>query len=116
MASEGREALRHRFTVALAYDIHVAVCHMTAAHPGEGGQETSEVFIVHHADLWPFFLPATIVGTDKRVRPLSASLAYACWVDYDDVYWKRIQGSFPDIFSRRQYPAASGKNASFEAA
>jgi putative nucleotidyltransferase with HDIG domain len=57
--SERGEALRHPFTgVALALECGVsdAVCHIIAAHAGEGDlvQRTTEAFIVHHADFMAF--------------------------------------------------------------
>jgi putative nucleotidyltransferase with HDIG domain len=66
--SERGEALRHPFTgVALALECGVpdAVCHVIAAHAGEGEQvkRTTEAFIVHHADFMayqPFKNPKNI--------------------------------------------------------
>lgn len=57
--SERGEALRHPFTgVALALECGVpdAVCHIIAAHAGEGDlvKRTTEAFIVHHADFMAF--------------------------------------------------------------
>jgi len=57
--SERGEALRHPFTgVALALECGVpdAVCHVIAAHAGEGDQvkRTTESFIVHHADFMAY--------------------------------------------------------------
>jgi putative nucleotidyltransferase with HDIG domain len=57
--SERGEALRHPFTgVALAMECGVpdAVCHIIAAHAGEGDlvKRTTEAFIVHHADFMAF--------------------------------------------------------------
>jgi putative nucleotidyltransferase with HDIG domain len=57
--SERGEALRHPFTgVALALECGVpdAVCHIIAAHAGEGElvKRTTEAFIVHHADFMAF--------------------------------------------------------------
>jgi putative nucleotidyltransferase with HDIG domain len=57
--SERGEALRHPFTgVALALECEVpdAVCHIIAAHAGEGDlvKRTTEAFIVHHADFMAF--------------------------------------------------------------
>jgi putative nucleotidyltransferase with HDIG domain len=53
------ELLRHPFTgVALAMECGVpdAVCHVIAAHAGEGNmvKRTTEAFIVHHADFMSF--------------------------------------------------------------
>lgn len=53
------ELLRHPFTgVALAMECGVpdAVCHVIAAHAGEGNlvKRTTEAFIVHHADFMAF--------------------------------------------------------------
>jgi len=53
------ELLRHPFTgVALAMECGVpdAVCHVIAAHAGEGNmvRRTTEAFIVHHADFMSF--------------------------------------------------------------
>ena len=53
------ELLRHPFTgVALAMECGVpdAVCHVIAAHAGEGNmvRRTAEAFIVHHADFMSF--------------------------------------------------------------
>jgi putative nucleotidyltransferase with HDIG domain len=53
------ELLRHPFTgVALAMECGVpdAVCHVIAAHAGEGNlvRRTPEAFIVHHADFMSF--------------------------------------------------------------
>ncbi len=53
------ELLRHPFTgVALAMECGVpdAVCHIIAAHAGEGNmvKRTTEAFIVHHADFMSF--------------------------------------------------------------
>ena len=53
------ELLRHPFTgVALAMECGVpdAVCHVIAAHAGEGDmvRRTPEAFIVHHADFMSF--------------------------------------------------------------
>ena len=53
------ELLRHPFTgVALAMECGVpdAVCHVIAAHAGEGNmvKRTPEAFIVHHADFMSF--------------------------------------------------------------
>ena len=57
--SERGEALRHPFTgVALALECGVpdAICHIIAAHAGEGDlvKRTTEAFIVHHADFMAF--------------------------------------------------------------
>jgi putative nucleotidyltransferase with HDIG domain len=57
--SERGEALRHPFTgVALALECGVpdAVCHIIAAHAGEGDlvKRSTEAFIVHHADFMAF--------------------------------------------------------------
>lgn len=57
--SERGEALRHPFTgVALALECGIsdAVCHIIAAHAGEGDlvKRTTEAFIVHHADFMAF--------------------------------------------------------------
>lgn len=57
--SERGELLRHPFTgVSLAMECGVpdAVCHVIAAHAGEGDQvkRTTEAFIVHHADFMAF--------------------------------------------------------------
>ena len=57
--SERGEALRHPFTgMALALECGVpdAVCHIIAAHAGEGDlvKRTTEAFIVHHADFMAF--------------------------------------------------------------
>jgi putative nucleotidyltransferase with HDIG domain len=57
--SERGEALRHPFTgVALALECGVpeSVCHIIAAHAGEGDlvKRTTEAFIVHHADFMAF--------------------------------------------------------------
>ena len=57
--SERGEALRHPFTgVALALECGVpdGVCHIIAAHAGEGDlvKRTTEAFIVHHADFMAF--------------------------------------------------------------
>lgn len=57
--SERGEALRHPFTgVALALECGVPdpVCHIIAAHAGEGDlvKRTTEAFIVHHADFMAF--------------------------------------------------------------
>jgi len=57
--SERGEALRHPFTgVALALECGVpdAVCHIIAAHAGEGDlvKRTTEAFIVHQADFMAF--------------------------------------------------------------
>ena len=57
--SERGEALRHPFTgVALALECGVpdAVCHIIAAHAGEGElvKRSTEAFIVHHADFMAF--------------------------------------------------------------
>jgi putative nucleotidyltransferase with HDIG domain len=70
--SERGEALRHPFTgVALALECNVpdAVCHIIAAHAGEGDlvKRSTEAFIVHHADFMaflPFKNPKNI-----KVRP-----------------------------------------------
>src|SRR5262249_17983789 len=53
------EALRHPFTgVALALEcgVPVEVCHLIAAHAGEGNlvRRSSEAWIVHHADFMAF--------------------------------------------------------------
>jgi 2-methylcitrate dehydratase len=45
--------------------------------------------------------PATVIGTGKRVDPVSASLANALMVrcmDYNDVYWKQDPSHPSDIF------------------
>jgi putative nucleotidyltransferase with HDIG domain len=57
--SERGQALRHPFTgVALALESGVpdAVCHIIAAHAGEGDlvQRTTEAIIVHHADFMAY--------------------------------------------------------------
>lgn len=57
--SERGKALRHPFTgVALALECGVpdAVCHIIAAHAGEGDmvQRTTEAIIVHHADFMAY--------------------------------------------------------------
>jgi len=57
--SERGEALRHPFTgVALALECGVpdAVCHIIAAHAGEGDlvKRTTEAYIVHHADFMAY--------------------------------------------------------------
>jgi putative nucleotidyltransferase with HDIG domain len=57
--SERGEALRHPFTgVALALECGVpdSVCHIIAAHAGEGDlvKRSTEAFIVHHADFMAF--------------------------------------------------------------
>ncbi len=57
--SKRGEALRHPFTgVALAMMCGVpdAVCHIIAAHAGEGDQvrRSTEAYIVHHADFMSF--------------------------------------------------------------
>lgn len=57
--SKRGEALRHPFTgVALAMMCHVpdAVCHIIAAHAGEGDhvKRSTEALIVHHADFMSF--------------------------------------------------------------
>ena len=57
--SEQGELLRHPFTgVSLAMECGVpdAVCHIIAAHAGEGDlvKRTTEAFIVHHADFMAF--------------------------------------------------------------
>ena len=71
--SERGEALRHPFTgVALALECGVpdAVCHVIAAHAGEGEQvkRTTEAFIVHHADFMayqPFKNPRNVKPKHK---------------------------------------------------
>ena len=57
--SERGEMLRHPFTgVALAMECGVpdAVCHIIAAHAGEGDlvKRTTEAYIVHHADFMAY--------------------------------------------------------------
>ena len=57
--SDRGKALRHPFTgVALAMECGVpdAVCHVIAAHAGEGDmvKRTTEAYIVHHADFMTF--------------------------------------------------------------
>jgi putative nucleotidyltransferase with HDIG domain len=53
------EALRHPFTgvaVAMMCGVPDAVCHIIAAHAGEGDlvKRTTEAYIVHHADFMSF--------------------------------------------------------------
>ena len=53
------EALRHPFTgvaVAMACGVPDAVCHIIAAHAGEGDlvKRSTEAYIVHHADFMSF--------------------------------------------------------------
>jgi putative nucleotidyltransferase with HDIG domain len=57
--SERGKALRHPFTgvhVAMACGVPDAVCHIIAAHAGEGDMvtRTTEAYIVHHADFMTF--------------------------------------------------------------
>lgn len=64
--SERGKKLRHPFTgVALAMECGVpdAVCHIIAAHAGEGDlvKRSTEAFIVHHADFMSF-LPFQNLG------------------------------------------------------
>ncbi len=74
--SERGEALRHPFTgVALALECGVpdAVCHIIAAHAGEGDlvKRTTEAFIVHHADFMaflPFKNPKNVVSQNVQVK------------------------------------------------
>src|ERR1700752_368075 len=45
--------------------------------------------------------PATVIGTGKRVDPVSASLANALMIrcmDYTDIYWKQDPSHPSDIF------------------
>src|SRR5438045_7493854 len=45
--------------------------------------------------------PATVIGTGKRVDPVSASLANALMIrcmDYNDIYWKQDPSHPSDIF------------------
>ena len=45
--------------------------------------------------------PATVIGTGKRIDPLSASLANALMIrcmDYNDIYWKQDPSHPSDIF------------------
>jgi putative nucleotidyltransferase with HDIG domain len=53
------KALRHPFTgvaVAMSCGVPDAVCHIIAAHAGEGDmvKRTTEAIIVHHADFMPY--------------------------------------------------------------
>jgi len=46
--------------------------------------------------------PATVIGTGKRIDPVSASLANALMIrcmDYNDIYWKQDPSHPSDIFS-----------------
>jgi putative nucleotidyltransferase with HDIG domain len=57
--SERGEMLRHPFTgvfVAMECGVPDAVCHVIAAHAGEGDavKRTTEAFIVHHSDFMAF--------------------------------------------------------------
>ena len=45
--------------------------------------------------------PATVIGTGKRIDPVSASLANALMIrcmDYNDIYWKQDPSHPSDIF------------------
>lgn len=57
--SERGKALRHPFTgvaLAMACEVPDAVCHIIAAHAGEGDlvKRSTEAIIVHHADFMSF--------------------------------------------------------------
>ena len=57
--SERGKALRHPFTgvsLAMSCDVPDSVCHIIAAHAGEGDmiRRSTEAFIVHHADFMSF--------------------------------------------------------------
>jgi len=71
--SERGEALRHPFTgVALALECGVpdAVCHIIAAHAGEGDlvQRTTEAFIVHHSDFMAFLPFKNPKNINKNIK------------------------------------------------
>ena len=65
--SDRGKALRHPFTgVALAMECGVpdAVCHIIAAHAGEGDlvQRSTEAYIVHHADFMSYLPFKNLAG------------------------------------------------------
>jgi hypothetical protein len=69
------ELLRHPFTgtaLAMQCGVSDAVCHIVAAHAGEGDlvKRTTEAFIVHHADFMaflPFKNPANLKPRSEAV-------------------------------------------------